>query len=56
MERFVRIIVVGGVALVAGLWVATLFGAWSLPWLVGVVLAFGGVGGLAGGIWEEIEY
>ena len=55
MERFVQSIVAGGVALVAGLWIATLVDAGSLPWLVGVALALLGAGGLAVGIRSEIE-
>ena len=56
VERFVKAIVGGGVALVAGLWVATLSTAWSPRWAVGAALALVGVGGLAGGIWLELDY
>ena len=56
VERFVRTIVAGGVALVAGLWVATYLPAWSPLWAVGAVLALVGVAGLAGGIWMELDY
>lgn len=56
MERFVRLIVGGGIALVAGLWIATLAGTGSGPWLLGVALVVVGVGALAGGIWWEIDY
>ena len=56
MERFVRAIVVGGVALVAGLWAATLSPAWSPPWAVGVALALAGVVCLGGGIWLELDF
>lgn len=56
MERFVRLVVAGGLALVAGLWVASAFAAPSPPWLAGVALALAGVGGLASGIRTRIEY
>lgn len=56
MERFTQLIVVGGLALVAGLWVVTLLEAWSLPWLLGIVLVLGGLGGLGSGIWIEVDY
>jgi len=56
VERFVRLVVGGGLALVAGLWLATLSALWSLPWAVGVVLSFGGFGGLAVGIRSELVY
>jgi hypothetical protein len=55
MERFVRLIVAGGVALVAGLWAAALFDPWSVAWLIGVGLAVIGIGGLSAGIASEIE-
>jgi len=56
VERFVRLVVGGGVALVAGLWIATLSAAPSPPWLLGVALVALGVGGLAVGIRSQIEY
>lgn len=56
MERFVRAITGGGIALVAGLWVLTLFDARSPPWLLGVGLVLLGLVGLAAGIWTEVEY
>ncbi|WP_049927068.1 hypothetical protein [Halopiger goleimassiliensis] len=55
-ERFVQLIVAGGLALVAGLWLVTLSAAPSTPWLVGVGLVLVGTTGLAGGIWTELEY
>lgn len=57
MERFVQLITGGGIALVAGLWIVTYLDAWSTPWLFGAILvALGGGGGLARGIWIEIDY
>jgi len=55
-ERFVRLLVVGGIVLVAGLWVSALSGRWSLPWLLGAGLAVGGACALGVGIWSEIDY
>lgn len=55
-ERFVWFVVAGGLALVAGLWLATLFAAGSPGWVLGVVLAVGGVAGLAAGIRMELVY
>lgn len=55
-ERFVRLIVGGGIALVAGLWAATLSGSWSVVWLFGVALVLLGLGGLTAGIWSEVDY
>ena len=49
-------IVAGGVALVAGLWIATYLPAWSPLWVVGAALVLVGVAGLAGGIWIELDY
>ncbi len=56
VEPFVRRIVGGGLALVVGLWLGTLATAWSPLWLVGVGLVVLGIGGLASGIWSEVEY
>lgn len=56
MERFVRLIVVGGIGLITGLWLVTLSGTWSVPWLLGAALVLLGVGGLGGGIQSEINY
>lgn len=56
MERFVRFIVAGGIALVAGLWLVALLERGSLPWLAGVALAVVGIAGLAWGIASEIRY
>ena len=55
MERFVQFVVAGGLALVAGLWAARLFGAWTVPWSIGVLLAVLGVVGLGAGIWSKID-
>lgn len=55
MERFVQVVLAGGLALVAGLWIATLFGVGSVPWAVGVALAVAGVVGLGWGIWMEVD-
>ena len=56
MERFVRAIVAGGLALIAGLWLVTVVESWSLPWLLGAVLVLLGIGGIAVGIGDEIDY
>lgn len=54
-ERFVRLIVGGGGALVAGLWTVTLAPAGSPAWLLGIALALLGVGGLAAGIGSAVD-
>lgn len=56
MERFVQLIVAGGIALVAGLWLVRLLEAWSPPWLAGATLVVLGVLGLASGIRSEVDY
>lgn len=56
MERFVALIVAGGVALVAGLWLTAAFAASAPGWLAGVALALTGVGCLAVGIERELDY
>lgn len=56
MERFVRLIAGGGIALVAGLWIVTLLETGSIPWALGTVLILLGVGGLASGIWLEVDW
>lgn len=55
-ERFVRLIVGGGIALVGGLWIVTFARLWSSAWIVGAALVLLGIGGLVGGIWSEIDY
>ncbi|ESP87434.1 hypothetical protein K933_14203 [Candidatus Halobonum tyrrellensis G22] len=56
MERFVALVVAGGVALVAGLWLVSLLAAGSPAWLLGVGLALVGVAALAAGIRRELAY
>lgn len=56
MERFVQFIVGGGLGLVAGLWLVTLFGRWSTLWLLGAALVLLGVAGLGHGIWSQVDY
>ncbi|MFC7007377.1 hypothetical protein [Halalkalicoccus salilacus] len=55
VERFVWLIVGGGIALVAGLWLVAFFDAWSVAWLAGAGLALLGAGSLGGGIDSRIE-
>lgn len=55
VERFVRLIVGGGLALVVGLWVAALSNVWSPPWLLGTALALLGTVALAAGIRRELD-
>lgn len=55
MERFVRLIVGGGLALVAGLWLVTVLEEGTPAWLGGVGLVVVGVAALAVGIWSEVE-
>lgn len=56
MERFVQIIVAGGLALLAGLWLAQSTVLTSQAWLGGVALVALGVIALAVGINSQIEY
>ncbi len=56
VERFVVLLVAGGLALVAGLWSTTLLEAGSRPWLAGLALVGLGVVALAAGIHSEVEY
>ncbi|MDS0294168.1 hypothetical protein [Halogeometricum luteum] len=55
MERFVRYVVGGGAALVAGLWTVTLSEGQSLAWAAGAGLVLFGVAALAGGIRRELD-
>lgn len=55
-ERFVRLIVGGGIALVAGLWAVTLSAPGSVGWLLGAALVLLGAGGLTVGIWSEVDH
>lgn len=56
VEGFVRRIVVGGLALVTGLWFIALFETLTSPWILGVVLVGIGIAGLGAGIWSEINF
>jgi len=55
MERFVRLIVAGGLSLLAGLWAATLTTTGSRIWYGGLVLVLVGLAGLAAGIQLAID-
>ncbi|WP_408956894.1 hypothetical protein [Natrinema sp. 74] len=55
MERFVRMIVAGGVVLVGALWLVTLVEYGSAPWWGGVGLALLGTGAVFAGIGRELE-
>lgn len=50
MEVFLQRIVAGGLALVAGLWVAATLDPSTWPWLLGPLLVFGGGASLLAGI------
>ncbi|ERH07539.1 MAG: hypothetical protein J07HN4v3_03182 [Halonotius sp. J07HN4] len=56
MEGFVRFIVAGGLALVAGLWITQLGSQASTAWLTGIALAALGGVALAVGIYSPLEY
>ena len=56
MERFVQLVVGGGVTLVAGLWIAALAGDQTGLRLLGVALAAGGTVALAVGIRTELVW
>lgn len=56
MERFVGLIVAGGLALIGGLWAIAFSAAWTGVWLAGVVLAGLGIVGLSAGIASELEF
>lgn len=55
MERFARLIVAGGIALVGGLWIAMLAEVGTAAWLVGVVAAALGAGANVAGFVTELE-
>lgn len=55
MERFARLIVAGGLALVAGLWIAMLAEVWTATWLLGVGVALLGAGANVAGFVSELE-
>ena len=56
VEPFVRRIVAGGLALVAGLWVLALLDPGSAPWFLGPVLVFGGGASLLSGIARPLPW
>lgn len=44
MERFVQLVAGGGIALVVGLWIVSVFETRSGPWILGgILVALGGV-------------
>ena len=55
MERFVQLIVAGGLVLVGALWLVDLFARGSPQWIAGVALALLGVAGVMAGIFSELE-
>ena len=55
MERFARLVVAGGVGLVAGLWMTALSPLWGPLWLGGVGLALVATVALGAGIWIELD-
>lgn len=56
VERFVQVIVTGGISLIGGLWLARLSPFDSTGWWIGVGLVAVGIGALAWGIGSEVEY
>ena len=56
MEQFVRLVVAGGVVLVASLWLMRVAAAWSALWVAGIALALVGTAALAAGIWRELDW
>ncbi|MBV0901964.1 hypothetical protein [Haloarcula salina] len=55
MERFVELVVAGGLATVAGLWVTRLAASRSSLWLAGAALAGLGLLALGAGIAREVS-
>lgn len=56
VEQFVQLIVGGGIALAAGLWIIALSARGSIPWLLGVAVVLFGIAGLVSGIRSELAY
>jgi hypothetical protein len=56
MERFVQLLVGGGIALVAGLWCLAVFSRPATPWITGTVLVVLGTAGLVVGIANSVEW
>jgi hypothetical protein len=56
MERFVELVVAGGLSLLAGLWTARLATTRSPLWVAGVAIALLGALALAAGIWSELDW
>lgn len=55
MERFVQLVVAGGVVLVAALWGAELATPASTVWLAAATLAAVGCAVVLAGIWLELD-
>lgn len=55
MERFVGLIVAGGLALVAGLWLLALLESGAAGWVLGLALTVLGTAVLGVGIASELE-
>lgn len=56
IERFVQLILGGGLGLVAGLWIVELMPRDSGIWLLGILLAFLGAIAILAGIASELNY
>ena len=55
MEPFLRLVVGGGLSLLAGLWTTALAGHQTPLWAGGLGLAVLGTAALAAGIWREVD-
>lgn len=55
VERFVQLILAGGIGLVAGLWLLTGFESTTPAWLAGAGLTVAGAVALAVGIRSELD-
>lgn len=55
MEDFVQAITLGGLALVAGLWVRTLAPDGAVTEILGIGLVLLGIAGLGYGLWDVLE-